>query len=141
MTTHFAAWAALIIVLGRLLYIVLSRLRAYHVSNHHLPEQRLLTICQNDSAHGTLHGCELPRELTKKWPLGIDRIKDLWETNADGRLLAYLCKVAEDYEPQNNLTQYLLFGPRAFHVLHPSNVEAVLSTNFKGKWPSTLALR
>ncbi|KAJ5335540.1 hypothetical protein N7452_007943, partial [Penicillium brevicompactum] len=69
--------------------------------------------------------------LPKKWPLGIDRIKDLWETNAEGRLLQYLCKVAEDYEPQNNLSQYLWFGPRAFHVLHPANVETVLSTNFK----------
>lgn len=88
--------------------------------------------CQNDSALGLQHGCQLPPELPKKWPLGIDRIKDLWETNAEGRLLAYLCKVAEDYEPGNNLTQYLLFGPRAFHLLHPSNVETVLSTNFKG---------
>ncbi|KAJ5846654.1 hypothetical protein N7534_010323 [Penicillium rubens] len=88
-------------------------------------------INQNDSALGAQHGCALPPELPKKWPLGIDRIKDLWETNADGRLLAYLCKVAEDYEPRNNLSQYLLFGPRAFHVLHPSNVEALLSTNFK----------
>jgi cytochrome P450 len=26
----------------------------------------------------------------------------------------------------------MLFGPRVFHTLHPKNVEAVLSTNFKG---------
>lgn len=81
---------------------------------------------------GAQHGCELPAELSKKWLLGIDRIKDLWQTNAEGRLLKYLCEIAEDYEPQNNLTQYLLFGPRAFHLLHPANVETVLSTNFKG---------
>ncbi|KAJ6059907.1 hypothetical protein N7444_003546, partial [Penicillium canescens] len=85
----------------------------------------------NDSALGSRQGCELPPELPKKWPLGIDRIKDLWETNAEGRLLAYLCKVAEEYEPRNNISQFLLLGPRAFHVLHPSNVKAILSTNFK----------
>lgn len=73
-------------------------------------------------------------ELTKRWPLGIDRIKQLWDSNADGRLLAFLCSVAKDYEPRNNLSQHLLIGPRAYHVLHPQNVEALLSTNFKGQW-------
>jgi len=42
--------------------------------------------------------------------------------------------LGKDYEPRNNLSQYLLVGPRAFHILHPRNVEALLSTNFKGEW-------
>ena len=37
---------------------------------------------------------------------------------------------ADGYEPRNNLSQYLLFGPRAHHVLDPVNVETVLSTKF-----------
>lgn len=115
MATTFLIWAMLICIISWLCYLSLNRFKEY---------------C-NDSAFGSYHGCELPPELPKKWPLGLDRIKDLWETNAEGRLLAYLCRVAEDYEPGNNLTQYLLFGPRAFHLLHPSNVETVLSTNFK----------
>ena len=41
--------------------------------------------------------------------------------------------LGKDYEPRNNLSQYLLVGPRAFHILHPRNVEALLSTNFKGE--------
>ncbi|KAJ5981132.1 hypothetical protein N7481_008430 [Penicillium waksmanii] len=69
-----------------------------------------LIVSQNDSAFGSYHGCELPPELPKKWPLGLDRIKDLWETNAEGRLLVYLCKVAEDYKPGNNLTQFYGVG-------------------------------
>ncbi|KAM7205418.1 Cytochrome P450, partial [Naviculisporaceae sp. PSN 640] len=85
-----------------------------------------------DAAYGRKHGCQLPPELSKRWPLGIDRIVDLWKSNADGRLLAFLCSIAKDYEPRNNLCQYLLVGPRAYHVLHPKNVEALLSTNFKG---------
>lgn len=64
--------------------------------------------------------------------LGIDRIKELWDSNAEGRLLAFLCSVAKDYEPRNTLYQYLLIGPRAYHILTPPNVEALLSTNFKG---------
>jgi hypothetical protein len=46
--------------------------------------------------------------LPKKWPLGIDRIKELWDSNAEGRLLAFLCGIAKDYEPRNNLSQYLV---------------------------------
>jgi hypothetical protein len=65
--------------------------------------------------------------------LGIDRIKELWDSNADGHLLAFLCSIAKNYEPRNMLYQHLLIGPRAFHVLHPKNVEALLSTNFKGE--------
>ncbi|KAK3297985.1 cytochrome P450 [Chaetomium fimeti] len=86
---------------------------------------------RNDTIFGRQHGCQLPPELTKRWPLGIDRIKELWESNADGRLLAFLCFIAKDYEPGNNLCQYLLIGPRAYHILHPANVETLLSTNFK----------
>lgn len=80
----------------------------------------------------------MPRELPKRWPLGIDRIVELWQSNADGHLLAFLCSVAKDYEPQNMLYQNLLFGPRAFHVLHPTNVETVLSTRFNGMLCHTL---
>jgi cytochrome P450 len=46
-------------------------------------------------------------------------------------LLAFLCSIAKDYEPGNNLYQFLLIGPRAYHILHPANVEALLSTNFR----------
>ncbi|KAH8646249.1 cytochrome P450 [Xylariales sp. PMI_506] len=98
---------------------------------------------QADSAIGRRHGCGLPPELTKRWPLGVDRIKEIWTANADGRLLAFFCSVADGYEPRNNLTQHLLFGPRGFNILHPDNVEAVLSTNFQdfsfGPRPSVFA--
>lgn len=88
---------------------------------------------QADTAFGRRHGCEPPPELTKKWFLGIDRIKELWDSNREGRLLAFLCSIAKDYEPRNNLSQFLLVGPRAFHVLHPENLESVLATNFGGE--------
>lgn len=42
-----------------------------------------------------------------------------------------MCVVAKEYEPHHNIMQNLLVGPRAFHILHPKNVESVLSTNFK----------
>ncbi|KAK0715423.1 cytochrome P450 [Lasiosphaeris hirsuta] len=96
-----------------------------------------------DTLYGRERGCELPPEVPKRWPFGVDRIKQLWDSNADGRLLAFLCSIAKDHEPRNMLCQHLLVGPRAFHVLHPKNIEALLSTNFKdygfGVRPSVFA--
>jgi len=90
---------------------------------------------QADTAFGVLHGCQPPPELPTRWPLGIDRIKELWSSNSEGRLLAFLCSIAKDYEPRNTLSQYLLVGPRAYHNLNPANVESILSTNFTGSPP------
>ncbi|KAB8265980.1 cytochrome P450 [Aspergillus pseudonomiae] len=84
---------------------------------------------QADTVLARQHACEPPPELPTRWPLGLDRIKQLWTSNAEGHLLAFLCSVAEEYEPGNTLSQYLLLGPRAFHILRPENVEAILSTH------------
>jgi cytochrome P450 len=103
----------------------------------------MLICVQEDSAYGRRHGCQPPPELPYSWPLGIDRIVQLWTSNADGRLLEFLCSIAKDYEPRNMLSQHLLFGPRAYHILNPHNLEVVLSTNFKsynfGLRPSVFA--
>ncbi|CAJ2511349.1 Uu.00g069740.m01.CDS01 [Anthostomella pinea] len=109
------AFVVIVCGVARLVSFAIRRAREYKV----------------DSTLGRLHGCQLPPELPKRWPLGIDRIKELWDSDAGGPLLAFLCSIAKDYEPRNNLSQYLLFGPRAFHVLNPKNLEAVLSTNLK----------
>ncbi|PQE13010.1 n-alkane-inducible cytochrome P450 protein [Rutstroemia sp. NJR-2017a BBW] len=88
---------------------------------------------QADAALSLRHGTKLPPELTKRWPLGIDRIVELWRANADGHLLEFLCSIAKEYDHEdgNSGCQHLLIGPRAFYVLHPQNVETLLSTNFK----------
>lgn len=90
---------------------------------------------QADTAYGLRYGCKPPPQLPTRWPFGIDRIKELWVSNSEGRLLAFLCSIAKDYEPRNTLSQYLLVGPRAYHNLHPANVESILSTNFTGSYP------
>ena len=87
---------------------------------------------QTDGALSIRCGCLPPPQLPNKWPLGIDWIRELWRSDSEQHLLAFLCSIADGYEPRNNLFQYLLVGPRAFHVLDPKNLEAVLSTNFQG---------
>ncbi|KAL8720027.1 MAG: hypothetical protein Q9225_003043 [Loekoesia sp. 1 TL-2023] len=87
---------------------------------------------QADTAFGARHGCLPPPQLPNRWPLGLDWITALWNSDAEQRLLKFLCSIADGYEPSNMLSQYLLFGPRAFHILDPTNLEVVLSTNFEG---------
>lgn len=87
---------------------------------------------QTAVASGQKHGCLPPPQLPNQWPLGIDWIRKLWRLDSGQHLLAFLCSVAGGYEPRNNLCQYLPFGPRAFHVLDPKNLEDVLSTSFQG---------
>lgn len=103
-----------------------------YIQTYSVSDANLTTFPQADADLSEKNGCQLPPELPKRWPLGLDRLKQLWDSNAEGRLLAFLCTVAENYEPRNNLYQFLLVGPRAFHILHPSNVQTLLSTNFKG---------
>ncbi|KAE8440750.1 hypothetical protein EG329_006609 [Mollisiaceae sp. DMI_Dod_QoI] len=76
------------------------------------------------------HGCKPAPELTKRWPLGFDRIIQIWQANAEGRLLGFFCDIAKDYEPRNMVSQYFLFGPRSHNVLIPEGIESILSTNF-----------
>ena len=87
---------------------------------------------QTASALLLKYECLPPPQLPNQWPLGIDWIRKLWHSDSEQHLLAFLCSIADGYEPRNNLSQYLLFGPRAFHVLDPKNLEAVLSTDFQG---------
>lgn len=49
------------------------------------------------------------------------------------RLLPFLCTVADVYAPRNTIYQFFLLGPRAFHNLDPTNVESILSSDFKSE--------
>lgn len=92
--------------------------------------KRYLENCR-DTEIGKRYGCQPPPQLPNRWPLGIDRLKELWYWNSESHLLAYLCGLADGYEPRNNLSQFMLFGPRVYHTLDPKNVETLLSTDFE----------
>jgi hypothetical protein len=89
-------------------------------------------VLKADVRFSRKNGCKEVPELPKRWPLGLDRIKQIWQANASGRLLEFFCDIARDYEPGNIVSQYFMFGPRCYNILIPSDVEAVLSTNFTG---------
>ncbi|KAL2276444.1 hypothetical protein FJTKL_00888 [Diaporthe vaccinii] len=84
-TGHWG-WILAAVAAASVLRILISRFRNY----------------QADLALACEHGCEMPPELPKRWPLGIDRIRELWQSNADGHLLAFLRSIAKDYDGRNN---------------------------------------
>ena len=54
----------------------------------------------------------------------------MFQKDAEGHLLQFFSSVADDHAPRNMVSQMFLLGPRAYHVMDPVNVEAILSTNF-----------
>jgi hypothetical protein len=90
---------------------------------------------QVDVDFGNRHGCIPPPHLPNMWPLGVDCLRELWYWNLEGHFLEFLCRLAKDYEPRNNLSQFMPFGPRVFLTLHPKNVKVVLSEIFECRSP------
>ncbi|KAL8819107.1 MAG: hypothetical protein Q9191_007804 [Dirinaria sp. TL-2023a] len=113
-----------VILVIKLLGILLVAQNAWILAKRYFENRR-------DTEIGKRYGCQPPPQLPNRWPLGIDRLKELWHWNSEGHLLAYLCGLADGYEPRNNLFQFMLFGPRVYHTLDPKNVETVLSTDFE----------
>ncbi|KAF4625978.1 hypothetical protein G7Y89_g12186 [Cudoniella acicularis] len=74
------------------------------------------------------HGCKLAPDLPKKWPLGLDRIVQIWQANAEGRLLDFFCDIAKDYEPRNMVSQYFVFGPRSWKLIRSQEFGAMANT-------------
>ena len=54
--------------------------------------------------------CLPPAQVPKRWPLGVDRLKELWQSNSEGPLLEILCCLTNNYEPRDKLSQFMLFG-------------------------------
>ena len=87
---------------------------------------------QKDSRVGSQHGCSQPPQLRNRLPFGIDWIRKLWRSDSEQHLLAFLCSIADGYEPRNMLSQYLMSSLCAYHILDPANLETVLSTKSEG---------
>jgi hypothetical protein len=92
---------------AHIIYYVTKRYLEHRVSGGSLNKSARIVRAnklQADATFGRRHRCQLPPELPYRWPLGLDRIKELWDSNSEGCLLAFLCLIAKDYEPRNNLS-------------------------------------
>lgn len=89
----------------------------------------ILILEQSDRAFGLRYGCRPAPRIRNEWPLGIDRLLQIWQADADQRLMDLFTFQFNDVG--NTLEQKLL-GTRSFGTIEPKNLEAMLSTRFGG---------
>jgi hypothetical protein len=69
--------------------------------------------------------------LQNEWPLGLDRLKQIWDANADSRLMELFLM---HFRRWGNTLEQIFLGTRAFGTIDPMNLEAMLSSKFKGNY-------
>ena len=75
------------------------------------------------------HNCLPPPLLENQRPFGIDRLEQIFHANNESRLMElFLFHIRQT---GNTLKQCFL-GTPAYGTIEPANLEAILSTNFKG---------
>ncbi|MCJ1425732.1 hypothetical protein MMC29_003632, partial [Sticta canariensis] len=81
----------------------------------------------SDKAFGTRHGCCPAPRLRNAWPLGVDRLLQIWQADANQRLME-LFKF--HFQDVGNTLEQKFLGTIAFGTVEPENLEAMLSTRF-----------
>lgn len=84
---------------------------------------------QSDREFSVRHGCLPPKRLRNAWPLGLDRILQIFQADANQRLMALFLFHFRDV---GNTLEQVFLGTRAFGTIDPKNLEAMLSTQFNG---------
>jgi hypothetical protein len=67
--------------------------------------------------------------LPYKWPLALDLLKKQYDALPSQKLLAFQSQFLKDEAPT---TEFRLFGNKGYVTTDPKNVEAIVSTQFKG---------
>ncbi|MCJ1479378.1 hypothetical protein MMC13_008063 [Lambiella insularis] len=82
---------------------------------------------QLESEFGRSFACQDAARLRNAWPLGIDRLLQIWQADSDQRLMDLFTFHFSDVG--STLEQKFL-GTRALGTASPENLEAMLSTQF-----------
>lgn len=84
-----------------------------------------------NKALGDLHGCLPAPRLQNQRPFGVDRLEQIFRANTESRLMELF--LFHFRQTGWTLEQVFLGGP-AFGTVDPANMEAILSSNFKGQF-------
>jgi len=109
-------------------YIVLATLScaiALYIRN----AMRRCQKSEVDAAIANHHGCLPLPLLQNQRPLGVDRLEQIFRANTECRLMELF--LFHFRQTGNTLKQVFLLTP-AYGTIDPANLEAMLSTNFKG---------
>lgn len=75
------------------------------------------------------YGCQSPPRLLNQWPLGIDRIEQIFRANSESRLMELFLF---HFRFWGNTLEHKFLGTPAYGTVEPANLEALLSTNVQG---------
>jgi hypothetical protein len=67
--------------------------------------------------------------LINEWPLGIDRLKQIWDADRESRLMELFLM---HFRMWGNTLEQVFLGTQAFGTIDPVNLEAIMATKFKG---------
>ncbi len=83
-----------------------------------------------DRDFGLRHGCLPPARLKNELPLGVDRLSQIFQADADNKLMALFLW---HFRHWGDTLEQVFLGTRAFGTIDPRNLEAILSTQFAGE--------
>ena len=75
------------------------------------------------------HGCLPAPRIQNQRPWGIDRLEQCFRGDGESRLMELFLF---HFRQTGNTVEQVFLGTTAFDTIEPANLEAVLSTNFKG---------
>lgn len=75
------------------------------------------------------YGCLPPPRLQNQRPWGIDRLEQIFRADNESRLMELFLF---HFRQTGSTLEQVFLGTKAFGTIEPANLEALLSTNFKG---------
>jgi hypothetical protein len=84
-----------------------------------------------NKALGDLHGCLPAPRLQNQRPFGVDRLEQIFRANTESRLMELFLF---HFRQTGWTLEQVFLGVPAFGIVDPANMEAILSSNFKGQF-------
>ena len=85
---------------------------------------------QAQESFGRRHGCRPAPRLRNWWPLGVDRLTQIFQADANHRLMDLF---EFHFQDVGATLEQKFLGTRALGTIEPRNLEAILSSKFTGK--------
>ena len=85
---------------------------------------------QADKVISDSHGCLPAPRLENQRPFGVDRLEQIFRADSESRLMELFLF---HFRQTGSTLEQKFLGTMAYGTIEPANLEAMLSTNFKGQ--------
>lgn len=114
-----------------------SRCHGLVTGDSQIQTHRLTNNMQANDAIAESHGCLPAPRLQNHRPLGLDRLEQIFRADNESRLMELF---QFHFRQTGSTLEQVFLGTSAFGTIEPANLEALLSTNFKGLFSSYLTV-